>query len=184
MKTLYLTTIFLLTINITFGQHDTITSETNSQIQTTYTWKGACCDNNGKPINPGDVMSQVYSVKKFKSKTPIDINIKSVKLSSKTISLDIHYQDNIEGDTKIINLNDTVGIKLTIANTEENGSKKYLYKLQVFKKDKESNCWRPLVNSMSFFDVYSQTMSLNLFAIGYPDTKDYFQIVEGWIKLD
>jgi hypothetical protein len=184
MKTFYLTAIFALTINLAFGQRDTITSETNSTIQTNYTWKGACCDSYGKPLNPGDAMSQVYSVKKFKSKTPIDINIKSVKLGSQTINLDIHYQDNIEGDTKIINLNDSTGIKLTIAKTVENGTKKYLYKLQVFKKDKESNCWRPLTNSMSFFDVYSQTMSLNLFSIGYPDTKDYFQIVEGWIKFD
>ncbi len=184
MKTFYVTTIFLLTINLAYGQLDTITSETNSLIQTTYTWKGACCDIYGKPLNPGDALSQVYNVKKFKSKTPIDINIKSVKLGSRTISLDIRYQDNIDGDTKIINLNDTTGIKLTIAKTAENETKKYLYKLQAYKKDKESNCWRPLTNSMSFFEVYSQTISLNLFTIGYPDTKDYFQIVEGWIKLN
>jgi hypothetical protein len=184
MKILYLTTIFFLLINSAFGQRDTITSETNSQIHTTYTWKGACCDNYGKPLNPGDAMSQVYCVKKFKPETPIDINVKSVRLGSQTISLDLHYQGNIEGDTKIINLNDSVGIKVTIAKMVEYGAKKYLYKLQVYKKDKESNCWRPLINSMSFFDVYSQTISLNLFAIGYPDTKDYFQIVEGWIKFD
>jgi hypothetical protein len=184
MKTFYLTTIFLLTINLAFGQRDTITSKKDSTIRTIYTWKGACCDNYGKPLNPGDAMSQEYSVKKFKSKTPIDINIKSIKLGSQTISLDIRYQDNIEGDTKIINLNDTTGIKLTIAKAVENGTKKYLYKLQVFKKDKESNCWRPLTLSMNFFDVYAQTISLNLFAIGHPDTKDYFQIVEGWIKFD
>lgn len=184
MKTIYLITFFLFTINVALGQRDTIISETSSKIQTTYTWKGACCDNNGKLLNPGDAMNQVYSVKKFKSETPIDINIKSVKLGSKTISLNVHYQENIEGDTKIINLNDTVGIKITIAKTVENEIKKYLYKLQVYKKDKASNCWRPLTNSMSFFDVFSQTMSLNLFAIGYPDTRDYFQIVEGWIKFD
>ena len=180
----YLTTIFLLIINFAFGQLDTVSSETNFQMQTTYTWKGACCDNNGKPLNPGDVSNQVYNVKEFKSKTPIDINIKSVQLGSQTLNLDIHYQDKIEGDSKIINLNDTVGIKFTLAKTMENGIKKYLYKLQVYKKDKESNCWRPLTASMSFFDVYSQTMSLNLFTIGYPNTKDYFQIVEGWIKFD
>ena len=137
-------------MNFVFGQSDTISTEINSQVQTTYTWKGGCCDNYGKPLNPGDAMSQVYTVKKFKSKTPIDINLKSVKLGSQTISLDIHYKDNIEGDTKIINLNDTTGIKLTIAKTIENGTKKYLYKLQVFKNDKESNCWRPLTNSMYF----------------------------------
>lgn len=184
MNTLYLTTIFFFTINLAFGQLDTIATETSSEIQTTYTWKGVCCDNNGKPLNPGDAMNQFYSVNKFKSKTPIDLNIKSVKLGSQTISLNVHYQEKIEGDTKIINLNDTVGIKITIAKTVENEIKKYLYKLQVYKKDKASNCWRPLTNSMSFFDVYSQTISLNLFGIGYPDTKDYFQIVEGWIKFD
>lgn len=184
MKTFYLIAIFFLTINFAFGQPDTISSEGYSEIQTTYSWKGACCDNYGKPLNPTDAFNQGYSVKKFKPKTPIDINIKSVKLGSQTISLNIHYQDNIEGDTKIINLNDTTGIKLTIAKTIENGAKKYLYKLQVYKNDKESKCWRPLTNSMSFFDVYSQAISLNLFSIGYPNTKDYFQIIEGWIKFD
>jgi hypothetical protein len=73
---------------------------------------------------------------------------------------------------------------MTIAKTLENGSKKYLYKLQVYKKDEQSNCWRPMTASMNFLEVYSQTMSLNLFSIGYPDTKDYFQIAEGWMKFD
>lgn len=184
MKALYLMTTFLLSINFAFGQQDTIYSETNFQTQTTYTWQGMCCDNNGKPLNSSNISSQVYIVKKFKSKTPIDINIKSVKFGSQTISLDIHYQGKIEGDTKIINLNDTTGIKLTIAKTVENGTKKYLYKLQVYKKDEKSSCWRSMTATISFFDVYAQTISLNLFSIGYTNTKDYFEIVEGWITFD
>lgn len=184
MKTFYLTTFFLLTINILFGQRDTIISESDSKIITTSTWQGECYDNNGKPFNPGGRMSQVYMVNNFKSKTPIDINIKSIKLGSQTIKLDIRFKDNIEGDTKIINLNDTVGIKLIIAKTVENGAKKYLYKLEVFLKDQESNCWRPLTFSIPYNDVYTQTVSLNFFAIGYTDKPDYFEIVEGWLKFN
>ncbi len=171
-------------IKLGLGQQDSIQSEAGFGVQTSYTWKGSCCDNFGKPLNPSDIINQFYNVKKFNPKIQVDINLKSIKIGSKTISLNVNYKDKIEGDTKIVTLNDTVGIKLTIAKTVENGTKKYLYKLQVYKKDIESNCWRALTNSMSFFDVYSQTMSLNLFSIGYPDTKDYFQIVDGWIKFD
>lgn len=185
MKTLFLTTFFILMITIVFGQQDTISPKRSTQLQSTNTtWKGSCCDHLGKPLNPGEALGQSYIVKKFKTQTPIELNLKSIKVGSKTISLDFHYKDKIEGDTKIININDSVGCKITLAKTVENGDKKYLYKLQIFKKDTMSNCWRPLTNSMSFFDVYAQTMSLNLFGIGYPESNDYFQIVEGWMKFD
>jgi hypothetical protein len=105
MKTIYLTTVLLLVINLAIGQQDTIISETTTQIQSTHTWRGACCDKNGKPLNPGDAISQVYSVRKFKSKTPLEINLKSVKIGTQTISLDINYKEKIEGDTKIIRIN-------------------------------------------------------------------------------
>ena len=184
MKTLFLSTIFLFTVKVTFGQADTIGSETNSQTSTTYTWQGACYDNNGKPLNPTEPFNQVYNVKKFQSKTPIEINIKSVKLGSQTVSIDFLYKDKIEGDTKILNLNDSVGIKFVVGKTVENSVNKYLYKLEVYKRDKGSNCWRPLATMLSFNSVYAQTVSLSLFSIGAPGTKDYFQIAEGWVKFD
>lgn len=183
MKTLFLSTIFLLTFQLTFGQEDTV-GETTTTTMTNYTWQGACFDNKGKPLNPSDPSNQVYNVKKFQSKTQIEINIKSVKLGSQTVSIDINYKDKVESDTKIINLNDTIGIKVVIGKATENGIKKYLYKFLVYKKDKGSNCWRPMTSANYFYDVYAQTMSVNLYAIGFPNTKDYFQILEGWIKYD
>ena len=175
-KLLLILSVFLLT-QTSFGQEGEVGSNT-------YTYQGPCSDSNGKPINLADFSNQVYTVKKFSKKTLIDFNIKSVKIGLETIGLDLKHKDKIEGETSIIQLTDTIGVKLVIGKTIENNVKKYVYKLLVFKKDSQSNCWRPLTTMNTMFDVYNQTLSLNLYSIGTPDTKDYFQIVEGWIKFN
>jgi len=177
MKKIILITSVLFLTQISFGQEGEVETST-------YFYQGPCCDANGKPMNPADYSSQVYAVNKFNKKTLIDLNIKSVKIGSETISVDLKHKEKIEGETSIISLTDTIGIKLVIGKTIENNIKKYVYKLLVFKRDVQSNCWRPLTTMNSMFDVYNQTMSMNLYSIGTPDTKDYFQIVEGWIKFN
>ena len=186
MNTLILSIISIFFFQISFGQieHASSTSDTITKINTPFTWKGSCCDNNGKSLNSEDVSNQVYEVQKFMPLIPIEINLKSIRLGSNTFSISTRYTNKIEGDTKIINLNDSLGIKFVIGKVIETGIKKYICKLLVFKMDKESNCWRPLNSGNSFFDIYAQIQSLNLYSIGYIGTKDYFQIIEGWIKFD
>lgn len=184
MKTLSLNLIFLLSINFLFGQHDTIQLKTKYQTQITNTWESECYDNYGRPLNTQNDIYRAFTVNEFKTKTPIDINIKSIKLDSQTININIHYQENIEYETKIINLNDTTGLKVTIAKTVDNGYKTYLYRLEIFKKVNESNCWRSTSLPTSFFNVYSQTTSLNLFSLDNIDKGEYFQIIEGSIKFE
>ena len=168
MKTILLITLTLFP-QLTWGQINS--------------FKGTCCDNKGKPTKSEDLTTNVYIVKKHKSKTPIEVNIKSVTLGVKTVMVDISYKDVIDYETPLININDTVAIKLVLGKTTENNINKYLYKLLVYKHETKSNCWKTLTAFNAFYEVYSQTMTLSKVAVSYGNA-DYFQIQEGWIKLN
>lgn len=147
-------------------------------------WKGSCYDESGKPQNPADFSNQVYQVKKHKKKTPVSLNIKSIKIGSKVINVNIEFNEKIEFETPVIDINESYSVKLILGKTTENEINKFLYKLIVFKKENKSNCLRPLSTFNSFYEVYNQTMSLNLFSIGYENSENFFRIEEGWIKLN
>jgi len=183
MKNLHLLAILICSTNLLFGQNDSTSYISEESSAQTYEWKGECCDENGKHYVPS-VYESFYAVKKFKKKIPIEINFKAIQLGKKVISIDVHYADKISGSTKLINLNDTIAIKLVIGKVVEDENDKYLYKLLVFTKDKVINCWRPLTIVSNFTTVYSQTISLNQYAIGYSDKNNYFQIIEAWVKFD
>lgn len=150
----------------------------------TYKYKSPCFTKDGKPMNPAEYSFQVFEVKRFKKKIPIDINIKSIVLGKKTVNLNFQYSAKIESETNILSITDSIGLKLILGKTIENGIKKYVYKIMIFKKDKDSDCWRPLTIMNSMYDVYNKKMSINQFGIGTKGTENYFEINVGWIVFD
>jgi hypothetical protein len=97
--------------------------------------------------------------------------------------LDFKFQSRIKDETKIIKLNDTVGVKLVIARSVEFGSKKYLYKLSYYKKDFSGNCWRSYSGYGFMTPVYHRTVSLNGTSFMLSGTS-LFVVYDGWITFD
>lgn len=149
-----------------------------------YSYQGPCCDASGDPSNPADPAYQTYSVKSFKQKTPVEIAITSIIIGKERHIVDFKFRAAVGAETEVLNVTDSVGIKLVLGQMRENKRNKYIYKLIVYRRDGASNCWRPLSTFNQMFDVYAQTISLSLFSLGDRESEGFVEIVEGWMKLN
>lgn len=161
-----------------------IASRLSAQQGTIPSYRGSCLDKNGTPKNPADVSMQVYHISKFKKNIPVEIKIKSITIGQQTVPVDVSFNGKISSETPVIMMNDSLGIKLVVGRVTENNLNKYVYKLLFYKKDISPDCLRALSIFSTYNDVYSQTMSLNAFSVGYSGTAEYIRIDEGWIRFD
>ena len=145
---------------------------------------GGCCDDKGKPKNPGDATLNFYHVKKHSKTLAFELKIESITLGQEKLKIDLHFKGNINCDTPILKVNDSLGIKVIIGKTTENGLNKFMYKIDFYHMDKPNECWKSAMQFTSFFEIYNQTQSLDLFAIGIEGENDYFRIDSGWMKLN
>lgn len=147
-------------------------------------WVGPCYEKEGSPYNQQESVLGRYVVKKHKKKTTIEVDIRTIQIGSEELTIHFSHRETIQAETGILTIHDSYGIKFNLARIVENDQNQFLYKLQVFKKDTTTDCWRPLTVYNSFYEVYNQTITLNNSSIGYEGSSDYFRFVEGFIRLD
>lgn len=128
-----------------------------------------------------------YSVDSFTSKTPVEIHLSNITVGSNEIKLNFNYKSEIEFETPIIPLNDSIATKLLIAPYQRYGQKFYLYTLLFYRRENYrgiKQCWIESGSSDYMHIVISQTFKTNGLSLGVPESRYYFRVNEGWIKLN
>ncbi len=142
-------------------------------------WNGPCVD--GTQETPTNYAVPKYYVNKFKKKYQIHLKIDQIRIGEKLFDVNLDFSKKIKFETNVLELTDSVAVKLQIAKTEFNSNKELLYRLMILKKD--SVCWRSL--SVFYFNpVWSNKMTLGGSSVGYEGTKDFVQIVKGEIEIN
>jgi hypothetical protein len=128
-----------------------------------------------------------YSVDSFSLKTSVEIHLSNITAGTKEIKLDFTYKSEIEFETPIIPLSDSLATKLLIAPYQRYGKKFYLYTLLFYRKENyrgADECWIESGSSDYMSIVISQTFKTNGTALGNPASPYYFRVNDGWIKLN
>jgi len=126
-----------------------------------------------------------YSVTKFPKKTKVKFILTKFLYEGKEYVVDFHYEGKIKYETNLLPLNDSLGLalKLSIAKTSTNGKNKYLYKIDIYKKD--DTCWRSIVGGYTPYSIiYGQTMEMVGGGYASPGDKNYFRYLSGSLTLN
>jgi hypothetical protein len=138
------------------------------------------CADSLKPIYS---TSSTYSVDSFSNETPVEINITSIFFHGHEIKMNFTYKNEIEFESPLMPVTDSVAVKLVLAKVEEYGQKKYMYSLIMYYK--EEHCWIEENSSGDvMFVVITKEFKLAGAAVGQPNTPYYIRINEGSIKLN
>ncbi len=142
-------------------------------------WSGPCVDEPQE--TPTNYTVPKYYDNKFKNKYQIHLKIDQIRMGEKLFDVNLDFSKKIKYETNILELTDSVAVKLQIAKTEFNSNKELLYRLMILKKD--NVCWRSL--SVFYFNpVWSNKMTLGGSSVGYEGTEDFVQIVSGEIEIN
>lgn len=101
---------------------------------------GPCCDTNGVVNDTTWIISSPYSVRRFKRKYNVKLNIEEYQISGQSYATKVHYAGKIKSSTPLLEISSKYAIKLTLGKAIENKNKLLLLKIDFYIKD--SDCWK------------------------------------------
>ena len=125
-------------------------------------------------------VSNTNSVKEFKDNLKLTIEVKKLTIGKITHIINFLHTETIQSESSLIQFNDSVAVKISVARAVDFKNKKYLYKLDLF--EKKDNCWRPK-NTYNYFNEFHLGTISSGSGSGIEGTIDYL-FFNGVLKIE
>lgn len=125
---------------------------------------------------------QPYAIKRFPKKTTVSIEIQKYHYGNNIINCQFRYSGKITYETGILPINDSLGVKLSLAKTSIHNENRYLYALTIY--EKKNNCWRSMSGFTNYSEVWSKEIPLTGGGVGNDGDKIYFRYLNGLLRFD
>jgi hypothetical protein len=112
------------------------------------------------------------AVNEFKDKLTATVNINELTIGAKMYNVKFNHTEQFNTETSLIRINDTLGIKISIARIIDYGRKKYLKQLVLLKYD---GCWKDVC--IFNWETYELGTINTGYSSGEKGDKDYLGIV-------
>lgn len=151
----------------------------NSFLSQENEWRGPCAD--GTEESSTNYGIPKYYVDKFKKKYNVHLKIENIMVGEESVDVKLDYNGKIKYETEILELTDSIAVKLLLARSEINSNKELLYKLMILRN--QDGCWRSL-SVFYFYPMWSNKMTLGGTSVGTPGTDGYVQIGRGAMDVE
>ena len=93
-----------------------------------------------------------------------------LKVGKTTEKIDFQYSETIQNESSLIQLNDTVAIKVSVTRAVDFKVKKYLYKVDMFTKT--GKCWKAASGTGLWNEFYPGVVTGG-WSVGFEGTSNY-----------
>lgn len=155
-----LTAFALFTLTDTYGQ-----TTKHTQV------KDVCFGNSNYRNN---------SVNEFNESLTITVDILEIQNGKVSENVEFSHSEEFANETSLIEINDTVAMKISICRAVDYGVKKYLYKIDLFRK--KGKCWNNAGGPGLWAEFYPGQLTEG-FSVGTPNTSSYLGF-NGSIQLE
>ena len=110
------------------------------------------------------------SVSTFKDELTLKLDITKISIDKTSEKISFSYSEKIKSESSLIQINDTIAFKISVARIVEYKVKKYLYKADLFRK--YDDCWQAASPTNYWNEFYPGIISSGL-SFGYEATTGY-----------
>ena len=125
-------------------------------------------------------LSDKNSAKPFKELLKLTIEAKKIKIGSQTHLIEFLYKEDMNSESSLIQFNDSIGIKVSVARAIDYKNNIYLYKIDIF--ERKDDCWRSK-NPINYYNKFQLGTISAGYGSGIEGSIDYL-FFEGTIKIE
>jgi hypothetical protein len=117
-----------------------------------------------------NISQEQKTIDKYKDNLTLKIEVTILKVGKISTAINFTYDEIIQNESSLIQINDSVAIKVAITRAVDFVEKKYLYKVDLFTKS--DKCWKRASGANDWNEFYPGIVTAGC-SVGYEGTDNY-----------